>query len=140
MKLYEELIACFFYIYMVVCISILIPPNVVILILLFIYAFISTILIYYAGNCKLFKSIIYLIVFIYALLCVVAFISIHTIYYEYPKYHFILVASPLIYFILIKTFESLFLCNNASVVNWGIKFISNIFNKIKSKIIKEEKK
>ena len=132
MIFYIELLLCVIYIIPIIIIAIIIKPTWVIAFILGIYTFITTSMIYNYGKCKKFKTLKNLFIILYSILCMVAFYTIHRVYYFYPRYKLYLFALPIVYFVIIKMFEQVFMCEDGSVANFGIQFFLVILQTIKN--------
>ena len=64
-----------------------------------------------------------MITFCFTLLCILFYYSINTIYWSYPKYHSLLVLTPIIYFIFIKVLFYSLECNEFTNYHFGIDLI-----------------
>jgi hypothetical protein len=129
MGIWIEVLLYFIYIFQIIIIAIFIKPTRFILLLVGLYTFITTSMIYYYGKCKKFNNIKYFTITLYSFFCMFAYFMIHRIYYFYPSYRFILIILPVVYIATIKLFEHVVKCENNSVINFGIQMFLTLIKK-----------
>lgn len=114
----------------VTIIAILIKPTLLTFIIAAFLAIAYIIVILTAAECN--KSttkdnIIFIIITCcFTLFCILLYYAINTIYWKYPKYHSLLLLTPIIYFILIKLIFYIFDCNQYSNYHFGINLITTL--------------
>ena len=118
--LFLEFILYCIYIYFLLYIGVRIKPTFLKLFFFGAYVFISTALIYKNGLCTGFASTKYLFILVYSLCCIFIYLFIYRIYWKYKKYRYLLLVSPLTYFIFIKIMEKYTLkCSPQFNINYG---------------------
>ena len=110
-----EFIAYITYIYSIILLSIYIKPTIIILLILFIYCFLSTwVLIKECNNKLLYNNrLLYGFIFLYSIVCIIFYYLIHKTWNSYKDnnyYILCLVVSPIFYYYFIKYIEVLFGC------------------------------
>jgi hypothetical protein len=131
MDIWIEVLLCFIYIFQIIIIAVFVKPTCLILLLFGLYTFITTSMIYYYGKCKNFDNMKYVTITLYSIFCPFAYLMIYRIYHFYPRYRLILLILPVVYIVIIKSFECVFKCQHNSVIKFGIQLSLDIMKTIK---------
>jgi len=127
---YIEFITYIPIILVVTIVAILIRPTTLTFILTAILSisYIFIILTYAPCNKTISKdNIIFIIIAAcFSFICILLYYAINTIYWNYPKYHPLLLLTPIIYFIMIKIIFYSFECDPYSNFNFGINLITTL--------------
>jgi hypothetical protein len=103
------------YIYSVIATSIFLNPSILVLCIVYLYTYLSTLLIYNRCNC--YSSFKHTWITVYSCYCVLLFYGIHVLYHEY-HYRYIFISFPFIYLICMKTFENYFKCDRSFIYSF----------------------
>ena len=116
----------------VTIIAILIKPTLLTFIIAAFLAIAYIIIILSYAECNKSTSkdnIIFIIIAAcFSFICILLYYAINTIYWNYPKYHPLLLLTPIIYFIMIKIIFYSFECDPYSNFNFGINLITTLLN------------
>ena len=130
MIFYFEAFAYAIYMYFLVFLFLFIKPNLLTIILLFSYCFLTSW--YVVIGCKKKKINIFniklIIVTLYSLGCCFVYYLIHH-YYDYNIIKLFVILMPITYYILVKFTEHYFICGEYHGITTPLRFLEYLINK-----------
>ena len=129
MIFYFEAFAYAIYMYFLVFLFLFIKPNLLTIILLFSYCFLTSW--YVVIGCKKKKINIFniklIIVTLYSLGCCFVYYLIHY-YYDYNIIKLFVILMPITYYILVKFTEQYFICGQYHGITFPLRFLEYLIN------------
>jgi len=119
-----EILLYHIYIYSALFLAILFKPNVYTCLALFLYVYFTTWIIGNPRNClnlTMFTKVT--VVSLYTLGCVAAYTVVYSIYWQHPKYRFLLFLSPFLYLVVVKGLFHVLQCNTYSNINFSLDLL-----------------